>query len=207
MVIELPAPEMQRPESLVDCIKSRRSSRNYKKKKLPLGVLSQLLWSAQGVTGVDKERATPSADRFYPLHLKIVVQQVSELESGVYEYNADSHSLKLVGGSIPKGTMHELGIGDQPWLNEAAIVIGVTAEFKETIRHFGYQLPLGERGARYVYMETGALAQNVHLQCTALGVGCVLVAGFDDALVKNTLKLSSSLEPTALLCIGLREDK
>jgi len=206
MVFELPAPELQSSESLAGCIEYRRSSREYSKVPLPLGILSQLLWSAQGITGAEQKRSTPSAGGLYPLHLKIVVQRVSELEPGTYEYDADSHSLKLVGGCIPEGTMHELGIGDQPWLKDAAVVIGVSAKLRDVVRHFESQLPQGKRGARYVYMETGALAQNVHLQSTALGVGCVLVAGFDDSMVKQALRLPSDLEPTALLCIGQRRD-
>ena len=80
------------------------------------------------------------------------------------------------------------------------------AKLGDAVRHFQRQPPQGERGARYVYMETGALAQNVHLQSTALGVGCVLVAGFDDSRVKEALRLPADLEPTALLCIGQRRD-
>jgi len=99
-----------------------------------------------------------------------------------------------------------LGIGDQPWLKEAALVIGVTAKLGDAVRHFESQPPQGARGARYVYMETGVLAQNVYLQSTVLGVGCVLVAGFDDSRVKEALSLPSDLEPTALLCIGQRRD-
>ena len=135
-----------------------------------------------------------------------MVQRVSKLEPGTYEYTADSHSLKLVGDRVPEEVMHELGIGDQPWLKEAAIVIGVTAKLGDAARHFECRPPQGERGARYVYMETGALAQNVHLQSTAIGIGCVLVAGFDDSRVKEALRLPPSLEPTALLCIGQRRD-
>jgi SagB-type dehydrogenase family enzyme len=206
MVFELPAPELQDSESLVGCIEARRSVREYTKAPLPLGVLSQLLWSAQGVTGADQKRSTPSAGGLYPLHLQIVVQRVSELEPGTYEYKADSHSPELVGSCVPEGAMHELGIGDQPWLKESAIVIGVSAKLGDAVLHFESQPPQGERGARYVYMETGALAQNIHLQSMALGVGCVLVAGFDDARVKEALRLPSNLEPTALLCIGQRRD-
>nr|WP_284048020.1 SagB/ThcOx family dehydrogenase [Marinobacter sp. ATCH36] len=189
---------------MVGCIEARRSVREYAKTPLPIGVLSQLLWSAQGITGPDQKRATPSAGGLHPLHLQLVVQHVSGLEPGTYEYMADSHSLKLVGDRISGKTMYGLGIGDQPWLKEAAIVIGVTAKLGDVVRHFERQPPQGERGARYVYMETGALAQNVHLQSTALGVGCVLVAGFDGARVKDALRLPSGLEPTALLCIGQR---
>lgn len=206
MVFELPAPESQDSESLVSFIEARRSAREYSKAPLSIDVLSQLLWSAQGVTDPDQKRATPSAGGLYPLHLQIVVRRVSELEPGIYEYMTGSHSLKLVGDRIPEQTMYELGIGDQPWLKEAAIVIGVTAKLGDAVQHFEYQPPQGERGARYVYMETGALAQNIHLQSTALGVGCVLVAGFDDSRVKEALRLPADLEPTALLSIGQRRD-
>lgn len=206
MVFVLPAPEFQEPESLAGCIAARRSVREYSKRPLPIGTLSQLLWSAQGVTGPDQKRATPSAGGLYPLHLRVVVRSVSELEPGTYDYTSESHSLKLVGDRIPGEAMRKLGIGNQPWLQEAAIVIGVTAKFEEAVRHFEYQLPRGERGARYINMETGALAQNINLQSAALGIGCVFVAGFDDSRVKKALRLPSNLEPTALLCIGQSRD-
>lgn len=206
MVFSLPAPELRGSKSLESCIEVRRTVREYTKTPLPIGVLSQLLWSAQGVTGPDQKRATPSAGGLYPLQLQIVVQHVSELKSGIYEYMSGSHSLKLVGDRIPEETLFELGIGDQPWLKEAAIVIGVAARLEGAIRHFANQPPEGERGARYVYMETGALAQNIHLQSTALGLGCVLVAGFEDSKVKEAMKVPSELEPIALLCIGLQRD-
>ncbi|NYS61240.1 SagB/ThcOx family dehydrogenase [Vreelandella salicampi] len=161
MIFELPAPELQDSESLAGCIENRRSVREYANASLSIDVLSQLLWSAQGITGPDQKRATPSAGGLYPLQLKILVQRVSKLEPGIYEYLADSHSLRLTGERVPEGAVQGLGIGDQPWLKEAALVIGVTAKLDDAVRHFESQPPQGARGARYVYMETGALAQNV----------------------------------------------
>jgi len=204
MVVNLPEPKLLESDSLVACIGARRSVREYANSPLPIEALSQLLWSAQGVTGGDQKRATPSAGGLNPLQLKVVVQRVVDLESGVYEYMTDNHSLKLVGTSVEEDTLHGLGLGDQPWLNEAAVLIGVAANVDYVTRHFKHQPPQGERGTRYVYLETGALTQNVHLQSTALRLGCVLVAGFDDAQVKEALMLSSDFEPTALLCIGQR---
>jgi nitroreductase len=51
-------------------------------------------------------------------------------------------------------------------------------------------------------MESGALAQNVHLRATDLGLGGVLVAGFNDESAKKVFKLPPDAEPTALICIG-----
>ncbi|MFC3285045.1 SagB/ThcOx family dehydrogenase [Litchfieldella rifensis] len=202
MILDLPAPEAYESESLVSCIRSRRSIREYPGTPISIASLSQLLWSAQGITGADQQRATPSAGGLYPLHLHVVVRRVSELEPGIYEYQCHGHSLKLLDRQVPDAAIQEAGIGDQPWLGDAAVVIGVAARLEDSIRHFESQPPQGERGARYVYMESGALAQNVHLQCTALGAGCVLVAGFDDSKAQQALGLPSNLAPTALLCIG-----
>ncbi|WP_176475671.1 SagB/ThcOx family dehydrogenase [Halomonas salipaludis] len=205
MKLELPTLVSRDPESLVDCIAYRRSYREFSEAALSINALSLLLWSAQGITGQDGKRATPSAGGLYPLHLRILVQRVESLEPGVYDYTPDAHSLERVGGHVTEGVVRELGIGDQPWLEEAALVIGVTVELEATIKHFESQPPNGERGVRYAYMEAGALTQNVHLQSTALGVGCVLVAGFDDSRAKKVLRLPSGLEPAALLCIGIRK--
>lgn len=202
MIFDLPAPETYESDSLVGCIERRRSIREYSSASVSISSLSQLLWSAQGVTGEDQKRATPSAGGLYPLNVRVLVRRASGLEPGVYAYQSDGHSLKLLERQAPEAAIHAAGIGDQPWLVEAAIVIAIAARLQDTIRHFESQPPRGERGARYVYMESGALAQNVYLQCTALGIGCVLVAGFDDAVAKEAFGLGSGLEPTALLCIG-----
>jgi nitroreductase len=42
----------------------------------------------------------------------------------------------------------------------------------------------------------------VNLEAMSLGIGAVLVAGFDDSKVQDALHLPEELEPTALLCIG-----
>lgn len=202
MIFNLPAPLIFESESLVSCIENRRSIREYTTTPISISSLSQLLWAAQGITGPDKKRATPSAGGLYPLHLHVLVRRVSELEPGIYEYQCNSHSLKLLDSGAPEAAIQDAGIGDQPWLGEAGVIIGVAAKLEDSVKHFELQPPQGERGTRYVYMESGALAQNVQLQGTALGLGCVLVAGFDDEKAKEALRLPSDLEPTALLCIG-----
>lgn len=55
MTFDLPAPEQQDSQSLVGSIADRRSVREYTNAPLPIGVLSQLLWSAQGLTGPNEK--------------------------------------------------------------------------------------------------------------------------------------------------------
>lgn len=204
MTLDLPAPDAQAKKSLAECIRSRRSVREYSELPLPISCLSELLWFAQGTTGVNGEKATPSAKALYPLHLHVLVRRVAELKPGIYNYRPDNHSLQLLDELPADGEIEEVGIGDQPWLKEAAMIIGVAANLADVTQRFEAQSPKGERGKRYVYMETGALAQNVHLYATAMEVGCVLVGGFDDLQAKKVLGFSAKIDPTALLCIGHR---
>jgi SagB-type dehydrogenase family enzyme len=185
-IFDLPTQEVSELGALAGLIASRRSVRKYENSPISVASLSQLLWSAQGITGPEGKRATPSAGGLYPLQLHILVRRVSELEPGIYNYDGGTHSLGFL-NSLPEDGLKDMAIGDQPWLNEAAIVIGIAANIESANSHFESQPPQGERGSRYVYMESGALAQNVHLQATDLGLGCVLVAGFHDSLVKEML--------------------
>ncbi|HCW91061.1 MAG TPA: nitroreductase [Marinobacter sp.] len=201
-MVSLPSPETCKSRPLVDCLANRRSIREYTDGFLTPEELSQLLWSAQGITGPNAERATPSAGGSYPLRIRILVRRVVSFEPGIYEYQSAHHSLKLLGKPASGQLCQRMGIGDQPWLSEAAAVFGIAAESEDSISQFRSQPPPGQRGWRYLYMESGALAQNVHLQCTALGLGCVLVGGFDDTRVKEVFRLPIGTEPTALICIG-----
>ena len=61
-VVNLPKPEVKGKISLEEAIKKRRCVRSYKDKALSLKQLSQLLWSADGITGArGYQRAAPSA--------------------------------------------------------------------------------------------------------------------------------------------------
>lgn len=202
MIFELPVPDADGSSSLVECIEKRRSVREYSGDFISILNLSQLLFAAQGTTGSGGKQATPSAGSLYPLSLHVLVRRVSGLEPGIYSYQRNSHSLKLLSNEISEAEVRMTGIGEQPWLNDAAFIICIGAQLEKSIAHFAAQAPDGARGIRYVYMESGALAQSVHLRATDLGLGGVLVAGFDDERAKKLLKLPPDEEPTALICIG-----
>jgi SagB-type dehydrogenase family enzyme len=200
--LDLPPPTCSTTETVEQAISARRSCREYSDKPISLEKLSQLLWSAQGITGDDGQKAAPSAGRQYPLQVYVVVGAVSGLSVGLYRYNGRDHSLLTVSEDDLREVLRDAALEDQPWVGRATSIIVITADFGTTQHHFREQPPKGERGDRYVYIETGAVAENVHMQAIGLGIGVVLVAGFDDSKVRNALDLPQELEPTALLCIG-----
>lgn len=202
MMLELPPPQTRTSVPLVDCIECRRSIREYTTEPLDLAEFAQLLWAAQGITGSGSRRTTPSPGEFYPLYLHVLVRRVESLEPGIYEYRSEAHGLRFVGKPVSEEAIQAAGIGEQAWLGNAAVVVGIAARLDDINRHFEHQPPRGERGLRYAYMEAGALAQNVQLQTTALDLGCVMVGGFDDQTASDVLQLPADLAPAALLCIG-----
>jgi nitroreductase len=94
-VISLPSPLLEGKVSLEETMVRHRSVRRYHTEPLDLSQLSQILWSAQGITGGGRLMAVPSARATYPLDIFVVVgrggviftelnQPAAELPAGVY---------------------------------------------------------------------------------------------------------------------------
>jgi SagB-type dehydrogenase family enzyme len=85
---------------------------------------------------------------------------------------------------------------EQDWLKDAPATIVIAAVYERTARK--YQ----QRAERYLRMEAGHAAQNVHLQAVALDLGTVVVGAFDDAGVKGVLTLAVNEQPLCLMPVG-----
>ena len=59
--IDLPKPRMEGGLPLMQALKARQSGREFSPERLPLPVLSNLLWAAWGVNRSDGRRTAPSA--------------------------------------------------------------------------------------------------------------------------------------------------
>jgi SagB-type dehydrogenase family enzyme len=84
----------------------------------------------------------------------------------------------------------------QEWVAQAPLTLAITAVFDRTARKYG------QRARRYVDMEAGHAAQNIHLQAVALDLGTVVVGAFDDAEVSKVLGLAGNEQPLCLMPIG-----
>ncbi len=178
--IKLPEPDYK-GKIFEEIIKKRRSVRNYSSSTLSLKEVSQLVFSASGITSkyLDMSlRTVPSAGALYPIELYLVVNNVLGLEKGVYHYNVKEHSLEFIRKGDFKNDLFKSSIFQEMFL-EAPLVFIYTAIFDRTINKYG------DRGYRYIYIEAGHIAQNVALQCVSLGlVSCVVGAFFDDMVNK-----------------------
>ena len=53
-----------------------------------------------------------------------------------------------------------------------------------------------------MHMEAGHIAQNIQLQAVSIGLGSVTVGGFDTNQVRKVCKLTRTLEPLYIICVG-----
>ena len=160
-----------------------------------LDELSQVLWSAQGITTPTGKRTAPSAGALYPLELHLLATHVKELPAGLYDYEPLEHALLRRGLEDCRSEL-AAAAHQQECVRTAAAVLVIAAVFERTTGKYG------ERGVRYAHMEAGHVAQNVYLQAGALDLGTVLVGAFDDREVKRVLQLRQEEEPLGLMPLG-----
>lgn len=197
--IKLPPPSLEGRVSLEAAINKRRSVRRFRSQGLDIGQISQLLWSAQGITDPDRQlRAVPSAGACYPLDVLVAVGQVSALEPGLYRYQPLIHSLEMISRGDPRQRLRSSG-RTQPMVETAPAVIVIAADLGRIRPRYGERFP------RYTFMEAGHAGQNISLQAVALGLATVMVGAFDDDGVKRALGLSSEQIPLYLIPVGYQE--
>jgi SagB-type dehydrogenase family enzyme len=187
-MIKLPGPEFT-DRSVEECIELRRSVRSYQDKALTLKQISNILWSAQGLTD-DRYgfRAAPSAGATYPLVVFVAKKD------GLFRYIPESHGLKSEASKDIRKDIANAALG-QTFINDAGMVIIITAIYERTTQRYG------ERGNRYVHIEAGHCAQNIHLEAVALGLGSVPVGAFNDEKLSKLLKLERE-KPLYIIPVG-----
>lgn len=189
-MIKLPKPRSKGDISLEETINQRRSVRDFSDRDLNLEEISQLLWAAQGLTDKSRGfRSVPSAGALYPLEIYIIKKD------GLFHYNLQEHALEILEKRDLRTGLCRAAWG-QTMVRDAPIDIVICAVSRRVTSKYG------ERGIRYVHMEAGHCAQNIHLMAVSLGLGSVPVGAFDDTEIKTLLKLDENIEPLYIIPIG-----
>ncbi len=196
--IKLPLPQLEGKMSVEEALARRRSRRVFKDYSLTIEQVSQLLWSAQGITEERRGfKTAPSAGATYPLDIYLVVgkEKVADLKEGVYHYNPHPHSLTII---LDEDQRKELARAclRQKFIEDAPISLVITAEFSRITNHYG------KRGIYYAYMEAGHVGQNVYLQAESLELGTVVIGAFYEEDVSQALNLPDQHIPLYVMPVG-----
>lgn len=188
--VKLPEPDTKGMVPLETCIEKRRSERSFTEKDLSLKEVSQLLWSAQGITDETRGfRASPSAGALYPLELYVVKSD------GAFHYLPESHSMKRVSQKDLRPLLRRAALG-QRWVEDAPVDIVICAVYERVTGKYG------ERGVRYTHLEAGHAAQNILLQSASMELGSTPVGAFRDGEVSGILDLPEDQEPLYIIPVG-----
>jgi SagB-type dehydrogenase family enzyme len=189
-VVKLPAPLRQGRMSLEEAIARRRSVREFKPEALTESELSQLLWSAQGITDPAGYRSAPSAGALYPLEVYVATL------SGFYHYEVREHRLTRLIERDLRPAICRAAL-EQEAIRQAPADFVITAVYARIEQKYG-----AGRGPRYVHLEAGHAAQNLLLQAVALGLGAVPIGAFNDGALQRALALRSDHLPLYVIPVG-----
>jgi len=172
MPIQLPKPQTDGGRPLMQLLKERKSVREFSLEKIPLQVLSNLLWAAFGMTRPDGKRTAPSARNWQETGIYVTSAD------GLYLYDATAHTLI----PIPKDDIRGM-TGTQSFVKDAALNLVYVADYAKA------GTASMEEKDLWSACDTGFIAQNVYLYCTSEGLNTVVRGLIDKPALAKAMKL------------------
>ncbi|HZV54948.1 MAG TPA: SagB/ThcOx family dehydrogenase [Rhodocyclaceae bacterium] len=171
-IIKLPLPRAEGGMPLMQALKNRHSSREFAARPLPMQVLSDLLWAADGVNRPDAHRTAPSAR-----NMREILVYVAAAD-GTYMFDPDGHALRRILGSDVRALT-----GTQDFVAQAPVNLVYVADLS--------RIEGSDEDKRlYSAADTGFIAQNVYLYCASAGLAAVVRGSVDRPALAAELKLS-----------------
>jgi SagB-type dehydrogenase family enzyme len=171
--IKLLAPQMDGGKSLMQSLKNRKSSREFSTKELPLQVISDMLWAADGINRPDSGRRTaPSAMNMQEINIYVAKAE------GLYLYDANSNMLIPVLSEDVRGLT-----GKQAFVKDAPVNLIYVADLSKMAKTSGSDTDF------YTGADTGFISENVYLYCASSGLATVVRGSVDKPLLAKAMKL------------------
>jgi SagB-type dehydrogenase family enzyme len=184
--IQLLKPQIDGGRPLMQVLKDRRSSREFSSEKLPIQVLSNLLWAAFGVNRPDLgKRTAPSAVNWQEIDIYVATAD------GLYLYDAKAHMLNPVLSEDIRALT-----GRQPFVKEAPLNLVYVADFSRMGK------ATNEDKEFYSAADTGFIAQNVYLYCASEGLATIVRALIDRPALGKVMKLRPDQKITLAQSVG-----
>jgi len=168
--ITLPMPGIARGKSVVKALQQRKTIREISDKKLPVQVLSNLLWAAGGVNRKNGPFGIPGRTAASASNSQEIDIYVAMLE-GIYLYDALQHRLlPVVAGDFRSLA---IGAGQATFGAKAPVRLIYCANIRRLSHTAGYQEPGlqdPEIQKSYYFVDTGLIAGNVYLFAASQGL-------------------------------------
>ena len=163
-------PEKENRGSVLKALKKRKTIREISDKKLPLQVLSNLLWAACGVNRKNGPFGIPGRTAATASNSQEIDLYVS-LQEGTYYYDPLKHRLiPVVAGDL---RAEAIGQGQVNFGNMAPVRFIYIADVNKLSNTSGYKEPGlldPEVQKSYYFVDTGLIAGNVYLFAASMGL-------------------------------------
>lgn len=171
--IQLLAPQTEGGKPFMQALKERKSTREFSSKELPLQVISDMLWAADGINRPDSgHRTAPSAMNMQEIDIYVAKAD------GLYLFDAKTNILvPVVAGDL------RLLTGKQPFVKDAPINFIYVADLSKMSK-----LSTGDMDF-YAAADTGFISENVYLFCASAGLATVVRGSIDKPVLANAMKL------------------
>lgn len=172
--INLPQVQKDGGMTLMQALNQRKTTREFSSEKLPLQVLSNMLWAAWGINRPETGgRTAPSAINFQEIDIYVA------MEDGLYIYEAKAHVLNPV---LAKDIRAATGLQD--FVKDVPVNLIYVGNFSK--------MNISEQDKIfYSAADTGFISQNVYLFCASEG----LVTGVRNLVDKPALAETMNLKP------------
>ncbi len=174
-VIKLNQPDLKKGLSTMEALKKRKTERNISDKKLTLQQLSEVLWAADGINRPNEgKRTSPAAMAKYAVDIYVV------LPEGVYLYDVAKHELT----PVVKGDFRK-----ESGMQEFVYIAPVNLVYVLNLKNWQNMSIPEQKRDRWIAVELGCIAQNVHLYCASEGLGTVIRGMIDEKKFSEVIKV------------------
>lgn len=165
----------------------RHSVRDFTDQELDLDQISQILWAANGITRPESgKRTAPSPMATFPTRIYLANKQ------GAYSFSPQEMKLTLVAEGD-----HRARLSSYKSVLSAPVSLIAVADTEKTKRTMDVRWkdnPENEKlSVLFCHDEGGAMAQNVYLEATSLGLSTVFVGGYNKKEIIDLLQLKGEM--------------
>jgi nitroreductase len=184
--IPLLAPQVDGGRPLMQVLKERASSRSFNPERLPVQMLSNMLWAAFGVNRpASGGRTAPSASNSQDMDIYVA------MADGLFLYDAKANLLKPI---LPDDI--RAVTGRQAFVKDAPVNLIYVSDLSKM-----RQASPGDRDW-YAAAHSGFISQNVYLFCASKGLATVVRESIDRPALARAMRLRPDQKITLAQTVG-----
>lgn len=185
--MKLPPPQFEPENVLIQALRMRKSTREFSTQQLPVQVLANVLWVADGVNRpATGDRTAPSTCNWQSIDIYVANAE------GLYLFDANQNTLQLI---------HAQDIRAQTGTQDFVGAVPVNLIFVSDFTRMNPDTRAEDRKIAAA-IDTGFISENVYLYCTSAGLVTVVRASIDKTSLAKTMQLNSTQWIVAAQSVG-----